>query len=179
MPYRRLFLFVEGDDDERFLRQVGLPAWERAYDDVRFVKFSQQKKQKVEGYLRSVKAMGADYVWIQDLDRNPCASSAKELLLRRQSSLDPARVQIVKAEIESWYCAGIPGDDPDYGTLRIATCAETGEVTKEVFDDAIGRTGTLRIPILLSLLERFDVETATRRNGSFRYFLAKFLGGGT
>lgn len=42
-----------------------------------------------------------------------------------------------------------------------------------------GRTGTLRIPILLALLERFDVETAARRNGSFRYFLAKFLGGGT
>lgn len=179
MPYRQLFLFVEGDDDERLLRRVGLPYWESVYDYVRFVKVSQEKDRKVEAYLRSVKAMGADFIWIADLDRHPCASSAKESLLRRQPSLDPARVQIVKVEIESWYCAGIPEHDSDYGSLRIATCEETAEVTKEAFNDAIGRTGTLRIPILLALLERFDVETAARRNGSFRYFLAKFLGGAT
>lgn len=179
MAYKRLFVFVEGDDDERFLDRVGGPFWKRTYDYPKIVKFSQMKKQKIEGFLQSVEAMGADYLWIEDLDRHPCASSAKESLLRRRPFLDPARVQIVKAEIESWYCAGIPENDPDYGALRIATCAETAEVTKEAFNNAIGQTGTYRIPVLLALLERFDVETAARRNGSFRYFLAKFLGGGT
>ena len=120
--------------------------------------------------------MGADYVLVGDLDRHACASAAKEALLRRYPFLDPGRIQIVKAEIESWYCAGIRPEDPELGSLGIATCFETAEVTKEVFDAAIGQERSFRIPTLVAVLERFDLERAIRRNGSLQYFAKKFLG---
>jgi hypothetical protein len=49
-------------------------------------------------------------------------------------------------------------------------------VTKEVFDAAIGQERSFRIPTLVAVLERFDLERAIRRNGSLQYFVKKFLG---
>lgn len=68
MTYRRLFLFVEGDDDERFFSSVVLPTLYTAYDNVQFVQFSALKKEKLKGFLRSVAAMKADYI-LESFDR--------------------------------------------------------------------------------------------------------------
>jgi hypothetical protein len=176
MAYRQLFLFVEGDDDERFLKTVAVPLLERVYDHVRFVKFSAQKRSKIAAYLQSVKVIpSADYLLIRDLDRAPCVSAAKAEVQRVWPQLGWERVQIVKAEIESWYCAGIAPKDPDFGTLSIATCASTEGVTKEAYNAALGQQGTSRLPLLIAMLERFDLETARRRNDSLRYFVERFL----
>jgi hypothetical protein len=78
-------------------------------------------------------------------------------------------------EIESWYCAGIPEGDPDWGALPIARTPDTETVTKESFLRAMSASGVTLLPALLSLLERFDRRRAAARNASFRYFLGKHL----
>jgi hypothetical protein len=108
MSYRQLFLLLEGDDDERFFRSIVLPLLGSAYDDVRVVQISGLRKEKVNGYLRSIASMKADYVLVRDLDRLPCATAAKDRILKSFPHASPDRIQVVKAEIESWYCAGIP-----------------------------------------------------------------------
>ncbi len=148
----------------------------RHYDHVRFVKFSAEKRSKIAAYLRSVDAIpGAEYLLIRDLDQFPCASAAKGEALRAWPQLAGERVQIVKAEIESWYCAGILPKDPDFGSLGIVTCASTEGVTKEAFNAALDQKREFRLPLLSAMLERFDLETARRRNDSLRYFVEKFL----
>jgi hypothetical protein len=178
MPYRRLYLFVEGDDDELFFRSVFLPLLQQSYDDVQLVPFSGLKREKVRALLRSVRSMEADYPWVRDLDRHPCVTSAKGAVQQIYPQIDPVRIQIVKAEIESWYCAGIRAQDTELGALDIATCPDTQIVTKEAFELAVSQRGFPRVPTLRAILESFDREAAARRNSSFRYFLDKHAAAG-
>jgi hypothetical protein len=101
-------------------------------------------------------------------------SKAKDDVRLHFPQAEPERIQVVKSEIESWYCAGIPEGDADLGALGISSCLETAEITKEVFREALDWGGIPSLPALLALLERFDRERAARRNASFRYFLRKF-----
>jgi hypothetical protein len=176
MAYRQLFLFVEGDDDERFFRRVTVPLFQERYNEVRIVRYAILKKEKLDGFVRSVQSIaGADYLIVRDLDRHPCVTAAKQSLRQRCPQAEPKRIQIVKTEIESWYCAGIPDGDPDWGDLSIARTPDTEPITKEncLTEMATGRPTLL--PVLLSLLERFDRKRAAARNGSFQYFLRKHL----
>ena len=118
--------------------------------------------------------MQADYVFVRDLDRHPCATAARDRVLEVFPQVDPARLQIVKTEIESWYCAGIAEDHP-WGSLDIARRSDTSTVTKEEFDTAVARKGGLRLPAILALLESFDRDLAARRNESFHRFLRRFV----
>src|SRR6185436_2065614 len=152
MAYRRLFLFVEGDDDERFFRTVIVSFFEKRYNNVKIVTYAKLKKEKFAGFVRSVRSMGADYLIVGDLDWHPCVTAAKENLLQRCSQAEPERIQIVKAEIESWYCAGIPEDDADWGSLSIARAPDTERVTKENCLHAMAPSGSPLLPALLSLL---------------------------
>jgi hypothetical protein len=174
MTYRQLFLFVEGDDDERFLSSVVVPALLTAYGHFRFVQFSSLKKEKLRGFLRSVVAMKADYILVRDLDRLPCVTAAKDEVLRSLPQVNPDRVQIVKAEIESWYCAGISEDHP-WRSLTIGRCTDTSSITKEILEAAVFQEGQPKLPTMLELLESFDREAAVQRNESFRRFLRKFV----
>jgi hypothetical protein len=176
MTFKRLFLFVEGDDDERFFRAVLLPLLSRGYEEIRFVQFSRLKREKVRAWMRSVAGMKADYIYIRDLDRHPCATAARDRVGDSLPWIDPERVQIVKAEIESWYCAGIHKDHP-WGTLDVARVPDTHAVTKEAFEVAISRKGEPKIPAMLAILEGFDLDTALRRNESLRRFVRKFITG--
>jgi len=174
MGFRRLFLFVEGDDDQRFFQSL-LPLLGERYDHVDFVQSSRMRKGKLDAFVRSVKSMGAEYLVVSDLDRHSCPTAVKEILIDRHPALDPDRIQVVQAEIESWYCAGVPRSDPDFGALGIVTCADTRHITKEAFNAALSGSGGPRIPAMIALLERFDLATAAERNTSFSYFLRKHL----
>ncbi|MFL6198580.1 MAG: hypothetical protein ACJ76J_05365 [Thermoanaerobaculia bacterium] len=174
MPYRRLFLFLEGDDDERFFQSVVFPALRKRYEDILAVQVSQLKKKKIADWLRSIEGMGADCLYVRDLDRHPCVTAAKQALRDAHPRLSPDCIQIVKAEIESWYCAGIgPGTLAD---LEIATCLETEGITKEKLEAVIPGGRVNRIPTLVEILEGYDLRAAARRNASLRYFLTKHLG---
>lgn len=171
MPDRRLYLFVEGDDDERFFRFVLEPLLRATYDEVLYVKFSQMKWERLRAFLRSLEAMQAEYLLVRDQDRYPCVTAAKEAVRRIHARIDPGRVQIVQPEIEGWYCAGIREDHTALGGLDVVTCAETSGVTKERFEREVLRGGEPRAAAMVGILEAFDRETAARRNASFRYFI--------
>ena len=174
MTYRRLFLFVEGDDDERFFSSVLLPSLQSAYEDIRFVQFSQLNKKEVRDYLRSIAGMKADYIFVRDLDQLPCATAARDKLLAVHPQVSADRVQIVKAEIESWYCAGLPEGHP-WRSLAARPHLDTSTVTKEIFEAAILQKGAPRVSTMLEILESFDGEAAERRNESFRRFVRRFI----
>jgi hypothetical protein len=174
MAYRQFFLFIEGDDDERFFTRVFLPRLRLIYQHVSTVQYSTRKKAWIDAYLASVASIGADYLFVGDLDRLPCASAKKRHLVKDHPRLDPARILVVKVEIESWYCAGVGEEHSRFGALDLARCAETAVVTKERFDAAVSPR-TTRLEAMIELLEAFDSATAARRNESFRYFVRKHL----
>lgn len=174
MAYKSLFLFLEGADDERFFRAVLFPLFRKRYEEVRAVQVSQMTKKRVSDWLRSVEGMRADYLFVRDLDRHPCATAAKDAFRDVHPRLDPARIQVVKVEIESWYCAGIGSGR--LTELSVATCADAEEITKERLESVLPGGRELRIPTMIEILESYDLDRAAQRNGSLRYFLRKHLG---
>lgn len=166
MPYTRLFLLVEGDDDLRFVERVVIPKLRSCYDFVQAWKYAQRKAEKVNAFLRSIKSMGAEYLLLGDLNAHACFPRKKEALLEKFTQLDDRRVLIVVREIESWYLAGLPDNNP----LGIQVPANTSELTKEQFNDTMPKRLDSRIDYMLEVLKLFDTSTATGRNPSFHYF---------
>ena len=166
MPYTRLFLLVEGDDDERFVERIVIPELSSPNCFVQPYKFAQKKKAEVNRFLRSIKAMGAEYLLLADINAHPCLRSKKEALLQKFTELDDRRALIVVREIESWYLAGLPDNNP----LGVQVPANTSEFTKEQFNDTMPKHLDSRIDYMLEVLKLFDTSTATGRNPSFHYF---------
>jgi hypothetical protein len=166
MPYTRLFLLVEGDDDVRFVERVVIPKLSSCYDFVQAWKYAQRKAEKVNAFLRGIKSMGADYLLLGDLNAYPCFPKKKEALLRTFTQLDHRQALIVVREIESWYLAGLPGNN----LLGVRVPSNTSDLTKEQFNGTVPNGFDSRIDYMLEVLKLFDIHTATTRNPSFCYF---------
>ena len=175
IPYKQLFILVEGGDDVRFFGAVAKPLFEKYYDEVRILAVSNWSHEEVRRLLFSISAMKSDYLIVRDIDTHPCVTAAKDTLRKPYPRLNPERIQIVRTEIESWYCAGISPQDAEFGALKVVTCDDTGAVTKESFDADLSERRLRRAPAMAAMLDRFDLATAARRNRSFRYFLQKHL----
>ena len=173
MSYRRLFVFVEGADDERLFDRVLKPALESRYDHVAFWAYAREKTEKIERFLRSVRAMGADYLFVADAHRAPCATARTQKITTRLSQTDPDRIVVVVVEIEGWYAAGV--DDTACAELDFPSLPDTDALTKEQFDELIPRRFDSRIDFMAELLKRFSIPVAETKNRSFHYFARTFL----
>lgn len=174
MRFKRLFILVEGEDDERFFERVLKRQLEARYDSVSVWKYAEQKPEKIRRLLASIEAMGAEYVYWADLHGAPCVTARKEKSQAESRFLAKDRILVVAQEIESWYVSGLGAEDAR--RLGISHCRVTDGVTKQQFDGWIPKRFDSRVDFMLETLKRFDVKMAIRRNASFRYFLEKYGG---
>ncbi len=174
MGYTRLFILVEGDDDERFFSAVVLPRLAGKYDHVQVWKYSRQKAAKVDSFLRSLASMGADYFFVTDLHLCPCVTQCKRSVASAHPAVSPDKVLVVRTEIESWYYAGI--GNAGANALRVCCPGNTDRLTKEQFDAIVPARLGSRVAFLSQVLERYCITTAAGNNSSFRYMFARILG---
>ena len=175
MAYRMLFILVEGDDDERFFDRVIKPmiVCEQIYDYVQLWKYAQAKKQKVNGFLRSINAMQAEYLFVSDMDESPCVTDKKARIASKFEKLSEDRILIVCREIESWYLAGL--NDEGCSQIGIPPSYDnTDRMSKERFDDMVPKKFVSRIDFMQEIMKVFDQNTALTRNTSFGYFMRKY-----
>jgi hypothetical protein len=166
MGFKALYLFVEGDDDARFVRSVISPRLSNRYDWIGTFQYAQKKPAKVSSYLRNIKAMGAEYFLLADINSCPCFPEKRQDLLKRFTELEGGRVVIVVKEVEGWYLAGVPADNP----WGVRVPADTTDLTKEQFDAALPKPFNSRTSYMVEILKLFEIETAAARNPSFQYF---------
>lgn len=172
MSYKRLFLWVEGPDDERLLRHLGLPLLRAKYDFVEIQRYARLKKEKIVSFLKSIRSMSADYIWFGDINLAPCATAKKESMKNKYEGIEDHRIVVVIKEIEGWYLAGL--DRASSATLGIGRHpAMTDAVTKENFNQVIPRKFDSRIDFMMEILKYYDLDVARRRNTSLSYFLEK------
>lgn len=171
MAYRRLFIFLEGDDDERFFDRVIKPMYEQIYDHVQLWKYAQGKKQKVNAFLRSINDMRAEYLFVSDMDESPCVTDKKERRASEFEKLSEDRILIVCREIESWYLAGL--NDEGCSQIGIPPSYNTDRISKEQFDGMMPKKFVSRIDFMQEIMKVFDQKTALTRNTSFGYFMRK------
>ena len=187
VAYRILYVLLEGDDDVRFFEEVIKPICAEQYDHVHLWSYSQQKKEKVNDFLNSIRAMQtdglADSLLVADLDQSPCVTDRKKRVFSTFRTLErnvgavasfqsPTEVLIVCKEIESWYLAGLS----DAGCKRIGistSFSNTDHITKEQFDEIMPSGFKTRVAFMEAILKSFDLETARSKNRSFQYFMRK------
>ena len=174
MAYRRLFIFVEGDDDERFFERLIKPMYEQICDYVHLWKYSQQKLKKINGFLNGINSIPhADYIFVADLDASPCVTDRKERITSQFKKLSEDRILVVCREIESWYLAGLNDDSRRQIKIR-RSYNNTDRISKEQFDRMMPQKFVSRIDFMQEIMKLFDRETALAKNTSFEYFMQKY-----
>lgn len=181
-----LFIWVEGDDDERFFERVIKSHFDTEYDYVKIISYEgdrykeEKKKEKITSFFKAITSMKksvgytADYLFVTDLDTTPCATRKKQEIKEILKGIDEKRILVVKNEIEGWYIAGL--NDRDSKKLGVKCFHSTNKLTKEAFNKIMPRRfASSRIDFMQEILNCFCLETAKKKNESFKYFIGKYL----
>jgi len=171
--YRCMWILVEGKDDRRFANAVLLPILKKEYDFIGTWEYAQETSKKVTDFLRAVKPMKADCLFLADIDDSPCVTAKKDMLVERlRQALRPVDAVIVAKEIESWYMAGV--DDQACREFGIVSLSHTDDVTKEQFRSLMPkRFNDSVVDFMTEILRGFQIELARGKNRSFSYLMDK------
>jgi hypothetical protein len=172
MKELRLFLFVEGNDDERFFSRVIIPLFEGRYASIKIISYASMKSEKVCRFVRSILDMGHDFILFADIDEEQNVKVKKALLKERFCTLTDDRIVVIIKEIESWYLAGL--DDKAQKRIGIRSYRATNHITKEIFNRMIPTIYTSRIAFMAEILSLYSTSEAQIRNRSFSYFLTHY-----
>ena len=174
MEYERLYLFLEGDDDERFFEQILFPMFKDLYSDVRIWKYSKKTNNQRKRFIDTINKIGNwDYLCFRDINSAKCITQKKEKISDKFNRIIPEKIFIVIEEIESWYLAGITND-----FLRSINSKpldrSRNNITKEYFTSLIPND-MLRINFLQKILKNYEIDLAIKNNKSLAYlFMKKF-----
>jgi len=178
MDSNTIFIFVEGNDDERFLKHIIEP---RFKNKVKYIKYAQLKKKVVINYIRTIQKSDDDFIFTADLDELPNVTAkikwvrAKFELYRDQKVINiPKRnLAIVIMEIESWYIAGMT--DSFALMNHIEPIRNSEWISKELFNNMFHGKFRSRIDFMQELLKYYSYDTALAKNKSLDYFDNTFL----
>lgn len=169
MSYRKLYIFVEGNDDELFFKRAMFPMLLEHYTEVEVFKYAQWKRAKVEMFLQSIITLGYEYVFTADIDQMPSVNEKKRWVRGRFNGLDLGHIMIVIKEIESWYLAGCT--DAMAAVLGINLPQTTNEITKEDFNEIAHHSRHhSHLDFMIELMKHFSHQTALKRNQSYKFF---------
>lgn len=170
MGFKRLFILLEGDDDERFFENIINRIMIIKYNHIKIWKYAHIKKDKIKQFIRSIDAMKAEYIFVADFNSEVCIAKKKYKINECNNVINNKNIIIVKKEIESWYLAGID----DILTKRFKIDYEnTDKINKEQFNSLIPKNYN-RIDFMLEIIKRFDLQKAIERNNSLQYFINKY-----
>ncbi len=170
MNNSQLVFFIEGNDDERFFKNIIYPFVQEKYSKISYYKYSKKKKEKIKQFVNSIISMKADYIYISDIDDLPCITTKKNKIIDQfNSKITENYIIVVVKEIESWYLAGL--DEKALKNLGVHKKFEnTNNIIKEHFNYLIPKK-MARIEFMQKILEYYNVEVAKRKNESFKYFM--------
>lgn len=165
-----LFIFVEGPDDERFFESIVNPLFRKKFSTIKIWKYSKEKIERRRNFVKSVKAMNADYIYVTDINKAVCITAKKEEVTQKVG-IDKDRIIVVVREVEGWYLAGVCGKN--LKRLSISEMEDTNNITKEDLNRMIPKRYS-RILFMERLLSVYDIRTAKKKNESLKYFLSKY-----
>jgi len=169
---RRLFILVEGEDDVRFFGRIIKPLLTGRYDSIEIVPYACTKREKVSRFLRSIRQMGNDCIFVADIDNELSVRDKKKILMYHYSDVDAGDILIVIREIESWYLAGLTAGAAHH--LGLQALLTTDTITKEDFNRMIPARFNSRIDFMFELLKFFSLKEAAVKNRSFSFFVSRY-----
>ena len=169
-----LYIFVEGDDDERFFREILMPRLKEKCRDVNIVRYAQKSKkfEYIEKFIRSILSMEGNYIYVTDINDSPCVTANKQKIQNRIRNIDGNKILVVIKEIESWYLAGI--DRNSAKNLGIKDIRTTETITKEQFNSLMPQKFYSRIDFMREILKKFSINIAKNKTRSLKYCIEKY-----
>jgi len=171
MNNKGLWLLVEGDDDERLIKHIENELINGRYLGIQFYQYAQKPQKEIVSFIRTLNKMGADYIFLRDLDKEICVTRRKEKIIERFQDIEVNKILIVKRAIEAWYLAGL--DDLSCKTLGINVFQSTDEIGKPDLLLAVPNRWKSRIDFLQEILKKYSIQVAKTKNSSFEHFLVK------
>jgi len=169
---KRLFILVEGEDDIRFFGRIIKPLFISRYESIEIIAYACIKRVKVNNFLKSVRQMNNDYIFVADIDSERSVRDKKQLLYFHFNNIEGYSIVIVIKEIESWYYAGLSATaSKDIGVADLNT---TDDLFKEDFNQLMPRHFESRIDFMFEILKSFSLETAVLKNRSFKFFVQRY-----
>jgi hypothetical protein len=169
---KRLFILVEGEDDVRFFGRIVKPLFVSRYDSVEIIPYACIRREKVNNFLKSIRLMKNDYIFVSDIDTERSVRDKKQVLYYRFSHIDGGSIVVVIQEIESWYYAGLSNQSAEM--LGVTPLVSTDALTKEEFNRLIPRRFDSRIDFMFEILKSFSLKSATEKNRSFEFFTHRY-----
>jgi hypothetical protein len=168
----RIFILVEGEDDVRFFGRIIKPLLINRYDAVEIIPYASIKRTKVDNFLKSIRLMKSDYIFVADIDAENSVRDKKQVLYSHFSHIDGGSIIVVIKEIESWYYAGLTPESVQ--DLEVPDIPLTDDLTKEDFNRLIPRKYDSRIDFMFEILKYFSIDSARKKNYSFRFFIERY-----
>jgi len=168
----RIFILVEGEDDVRFFGRIIKPLLINRYDAVEIIPYASIKRTKVDNFLKSIRLMKSDYIFVADIDAENSVRDKKQVLYSHFSHIDGGSIIVVIREIESWYYAGLSPESAQI--LHVPDLPFTDDLTKEDFNRLIPRKFDSRIDFMFEILKYFSIDSAGKKNHSFRFFVERY-----
>jgi hypothetical protein len=179
MDFNILFIFVEGDDDERFVKKVIEPLIKQNYSVIKFIKYEKSIKKEIIDQLNTIRNKDIyDYLFFCDFDShgdaNFCTTTRKIKEFEKYNQvLELEKIVVVKEVIESWYLA--IADVSILNQFKLPIENNTEIIDKQIFNRKISEEYPgYRTYIKIELLKKFSIENGIKRNKSFEYFINKF-----
>ena len=174
--YNNLYIWVEGLGDKRFFERIIKPRFEKKYPRgrVSIRQYSEMKNEVVIGLIKSFREKNDDCIGVADINSAPCVSERKRQKQEEEfENLDKDSIAIVVKKIEGWYLAGL--DDDACDRLGISHFCNTNEYGRGKFRE-LQKQASFRSykDFMQEILNLFDIETAKRKNKSFRCFIKKY-----
>jgi len=167
-----LTIWVEGPSDKSLFDHVVVPRLSRKMVSAQVKCWRNLPKATLLRFLAAAVENGEDYLFVADLDTEPCVTAKKRLLQNElEGCLHRSHTVVVVSMIEGWYLAGLDAA----GARRLGTkpLHNTDHVTKEDFERLRPSGFQTNREFMLAILDEFSVRAASRKNASFKYFLQK------
>jgi hypothetical protein len=142
------------------------------YDAVEIIPYASIKRTKVDNFLKSIRLMNSDYIFVADIDAEQSVRDKKQVLYSHFSHIDGGSIIVVIKEIESWYYAGLTQESVQ--DLEVPNLPLTDDLTKEDFNRLIPRKYDSRIDFMFEILKYFSIDSARKKNHSFRFFIERY-----
>lgn len=157
----RLFVFVEGLDDERFFR------WYFNGRNIEIICYSKEKYTKIDNYIKSIKRMpDTEYIIVADAD-GKSFEDKKQIVLNDFPSSSIENIYVVQYEIESWYLAGVTAEACT--KHKVKYFRNTDNITKELFEGLIPKRFS-RVDYMIEILKKYSIDEARSSNKTFKIF---------
>jgi len=169
---KRLFILVEGEDDVRFFGRIIKPLFVSRYESVEIIPYACTRREKVNNFLKSIRQMNNDYIFVADIDCERSVRDKKQLLYFHFNTIAGNSIVIVIKEIESWYYAGLSGTAAEH--LGVEELRSTDALFKEDFNRRIPEKYDSRIDFMFEILKSFSLDVAAEKNRSFRFFVERY-----